>query len=76
MAEAIGAVPVRLPPGTKAAYHAAAVLAAGGVVALLDTIREIAGLLGLDEAGALGIYLPLARADGRQRAGARHRARR
>ncbi len=31
MAEAIGAVPVRLPPGSKAAYHAAAVLAAGGV---------------------------------------------
>ena len=59
MAEAIGAVPVRLPPGTKAAYHAAAVLAAGGVVALLDTIREIAGLLGLDEAGAMDTYVPL-----------------
>ena len=39
MAEAIGGVPVRLPPGAKAAYHAAAVLAAGGTVALLDTIR-------------------------------------
>ena len=39
--------------GLKAAYHAAAVLAAGGTVALLDTIREIAGLMGLDEAGAL-----------------------
>ena len=59
MAESIGGVPVRLPAGTKAAYHAAAVLAAGGVVALLDTIREIAGLLGLDEEGAMGIYLPL-----------------
>ncbi len=59
MAEAIGAVPVRLPAGSKAAYHAAAVLAAGGAIALLDTIREIAGLLGLDEAGALRIYLPL-----------------
>ena len=59
MAESIGAVPVRLPAGTKAAYHAAAVLSAGGVVALLDTIREIAGLLGLDEEGAMGIYLPL-----------------
>jgi predicted short-subunit dehydrogenase-like oxidoreductase (DUF2520 family) len=59
MAEAIGGVPVRLPPGSKAAYHAAAVLAAGGVVGLLDTIREIGGLLGLDEAGALGIYTPL-----------------
>src|SRR5207247_416916 len=30
MAEAIGAVPVRLAPGSKTAYHAAAVLAAGG----------------------------------------------
>ncbi len=59
MAEAIGGVPVRLEPGSKAAYHAAAVLAAGGVVALLDTIREVAGLVGLDEAGALRIFLPL-----------------
>jgi predicted short-subunit dehydrogenase-like oxidoreductase (DUF2520 family) len=59
MAEAIGAVPVRLAPGTKAAYHAAAVLSAGGVTALLDTIREIAAVMGLDEAGALRIYLPL-----------------
>ena len=59
MAEAIGGVPVRLAPGSKGAYHAAAVLAAGGVVALLDTIREIAAVVGLDEAGALQIYLPL-----------------
>jgi predicted short-subunit dehydrogenase-like oxidoreductase (DUF2520 family) len=59
MAEAIGGVPVRLAPGSKAAYHAAAVLSAGGVVALLDTIREISSVMGLDEAGALGIYLPL-----------------
>jgi hypothetical protein len=56
---AIGAVPVRLAPGSKAAYHAAAVLSAGGVVALLDTIREVAAAVGLDEAGALRIYLPL-----------------
>jgi len=59
MAEAIGGSPVRIAPGTKAAYHAAAVLAAGGVDALLDTIREVAAILGLDEAGALRIYLPL-----------------
>jgi predicted short-subunit dehydrogenase-like oxidoreductase (DUF2520 family) len=59
MAEAIGGTPVRLAPGGKAAYHAAAVLAAGGVDALLDTIREVANALGLDEAGALRIYLPL-----------------
>lgn len=59
MAEAIGGSPVRLAPGSKAAYHAAAVLSAGGVDALLDTIREVAAALGLDEAGALRIYLPL-----------------
>jgi predicted short-subunit dehydrogenase-like oxidoreductase (DUF2520 family) len=59
MAEAIGGVPVRLAPGSKAAYHAAAVLAAGGVVALLDTIREVGAVMGLDETGTLEIYVPL-----------------
>jgi predicted short-subunit dehydrogenase-like oxidoreductase (DUF2520 family) len=59
LAEAVGGHPVRLAPGSKAAYHAAAVLAAGGVSALLDTIREVAAVMGLDEAGALRIYLPL-----------------
>jgi predicted short-subunit dehydrogenase-like oxidoreductase (DUF2520 family) len=61
MAEALGATPVRLPPGAKAAYHAAAVLAAGGVVALLDAIAELGRVAGLDEAGALAIYGPLIR---------------
>ena len=59
MAEAIGARPVRLAPGSKAAYHAAAVLAAGGLVALLDAIAELGRVAGLDEAGALAIYGPL-----------------
>jgi predicted short-subunit dehydrogenase-like oxidoreductase (DUF2520 family) len=56
MAEAIGAVPVRLLPGSKAAYHAAAVLAAGGFVALLDAIAELGRVAGLDEAASLAIY--------------------
>ncbi len=56
MAEAVGAVPVRLAPGSKAAYHAAAVLAAGGFVALLDAIAELGRIAGLDEAGSLAIY--------------------
>lgn len=56
MAEVLGSVPVRLLPGTKAAYHAAAVLSAGGFVALLDAITELARVAGLDEAGALSIY--------------------
>jgi len=59
MAQSIGAMPVRLPPGSKPAYHAAAVLAAGGLVALLDVVAEVAALAGLDEAGALAVYGPL-----------------
>ena len=61
LAEAIGAVPVRLPAGGKAAYHAAAVLAAGGLVALLDAVVELGRGAGLDEAAALAVYAPLAR---------------
>jgi predicted short-subunit dehydrogenase-like oxidoreductase (DUF2520 family) len=34
-------------------------MAAGGVVALVDVIRELAAATGLDEDGALRIYLPL-----------------
>ena len=60
MAEAVGAEAVRLAPGTKAAYHAAAVLAAGGFVALLDAIAELGAVAGLDEAGSLAIYGRLA----------------
>jgi predicted short-subunit dehydrogenase-like oxidoreductase (DUF2520 family) len=56
MAEALGATPVRLAAGSKAAYHAAAVLAAGGFVALLDAIAELGRVAGLDEAGSLAIY--------------------
>ena len=60
MAEALGANAVRLAPGTKAAYHAAAVLAAGGFIALLDAIAELGRVAGLDEAGSLSIYGRLA----------------
>jgi len=60
MAESIGAVPVRLAPGSKAAYHAAAVLAAGGLVALLDAVAELAARAGLDEPGAMAVYGGLA----------------
>ncbi|HTK44523.1 MAG TPA: DUF2520 domain-containing protein [Patescibacteria group bacterium] len=56
MADALGATAVRLAPGSKAAYHAAAVLAAGGFVALLDAIAELGAAAGLDEAGALAVY--------------------
>ena len=61
LAEACGAQPVQLPVEGKAAYHAAAVLAAGGFVALLDAIAELGRGAGLDEAGSLAIYAPLVR---------------
>ena len=60
MATSLGSVPVRLAPGSKAAYHAAAVLAAGGLTALLDVLAAVAAPTGLDEAGALAVYGPLA----------------
>jgi predicted short-subunit dehydrogenase-like oxidoreductase (DUF2520 family) len=56
LAEAIGGVPVRLPRGSKAAYHAAAVLASGGLVALIDAIARLGAAAGLDERGAVTIY--------------------
>jgi predicted short-subunit dehydrogenase-like oxidoreductase (DUF2520 family) len=61
LATDLGAQPVLLPPGGKAAYHAAAVLSAGGFVGLLDAIAEVGRGAGLDEAGALAIYAPLIR---------------
>ena len=61
LAEACGAQPVRLPVEGKAAYHAAAVLAAGGFVALLDAIADLGRGAGLDESGSLAIYAPLIR---------------
>jgi len=61
LAADLGAQPVLLPPGGKAAYHAAAVLSAGGFVGLLDAIAEVGRGAGLDEAGALAIYAPLIR---------------
>lgn len=56
LAEALGALPVRLPRGGKPAYHAAAVLASGGLVALLDAIVALGAQVGLDERGALTVY--------------------
>lgn len=56
LAQALGAVPVRLPKGTKPAYHAAAMLASGGLVALLDAVVTMGAVAGLDEHGALAVY--------------------
>jgi len=61
LAQSIGARPVLLPPDGKQAYHAAAMLAAGGLVGLLDAIVELGRAAGLDELSALSVYAPLAR---------------
>jgi predicted short-subunit dehydrogenase-like oxidoreductase (DUF2520 family) len=61
LAESIGANPVTLPEGGKAAYHAAAMMAAGGLIGLLDAIAQVAVLAGLDEKTAVAVYAPLAR---------------
>ena len=56
LAEAIGGLPVRLPAGAQAAYHAAAVLASGGLIALLDAVVALGAVAGLDEPGAVAVY--------------------
>ena len=56
LAEAIGGVAVRLPHGAKPAYHAAAALASGGLVALLDAIVTLGAVAGLDERGSLAVF--------------------
>jgi predicted short-subunit dehydrogenase-like oxidoreductase (DUF2520 family) len=61
LATAMGARPVTVSAAGKAAYHAAAVLAAGGFVALLDVIAELGRAAGLDERAALDTYAPLIR---------------
>ena len=61
LATAMGARSVTVSAEGKAAYHAAAVLAAGGFVALLDVIAELGRAAGLDEGASLQTYAPLIR---------------
>jgi predicted short-subunit dehydrogenase-like oxidoreductase (DUF2520 family) len=61
MARAVGARPARLSPGAKPLYHAAAVLAAGHVTALLDLSAEAMTRAGLPRDGALAALLSLTR---------------
>ena len=60
LAESVGARAVTLPEGGKPAYHAAAMMAAGGLVGLLDAIAQVAALAGLDQQAAIAVYAPLA----------------
>jgi predicted short-subunit dehydrogenase-like oxidoreductase (DUF2520 family) len=67
LADALGAVPVRLPAGTKPAYHAAAMLASGGLVALLDAVATLGSVAGLNgpitrgDAGTVAAHLAILR---------------
>ncbi len=60
LAVATGARPVRVTAAGKAAHHAAAVMAAGGLVAVLDVVAELGGSAGLLGDDRLGAYLGLA----------------
>ena len=60
LAVATGARPVRVTAAGKAAHHAAAVMAAGGLVAVLDAVAELGGSAGLLGEDRLGAYLGLA----------------
>lgn len=55
----VGARSFEIPTPMKALYHAAAVLASGGVTALLDVSLEALQRCGLDEASAKRVLLPL-----------------
>ena len=61
VAAAIGARPVRVTAEGKPAHHAAATLAAGGLVALLDVVDRLAGAAGIEAGERLGTYQGLAR---------------
>ena len=61
MIAALGARPLRVPPGARAAYHAAAHYAGPFVAALLAEAVTIWGRIGIREEDALAALLPLAR---------------
>jgi predicted short-subunit dehydrogenase-like oxidoreductase (DUF2520 family) len=61
VAEDLGLRPLAVPEGARAAYHAGAVLSAGGVVSLLAAAVAALGEAGLAEEEAVAALLPLAR---------------
>ncbi len=69
LASALGMVPVRIPSGAKAAYHAGATLVANYTVALTALATRLAADAGVPRGEAARIYLPLLRgaADNLQR---------
>jgi predicted short-subunit dehydrogenase-like oxidoreductase (DUF2520 family) len=61
MARVVGLQALRVPEARRAAYHAGAVLSAGGVVATLSAAVEALLTAGISEEEALAALLPLAR---------------
>lgn len=61
MAEDLGLTPILVPEDKRPAYHAGAVLSAGGLVALASAAVEALGLAGINEEAALQGLLPLMR---------------
>ena len=57
----LGGVPVLLPAASKAAYHAGAALAAGHVLALVETAARVLMKAGFSRKRAIGALLPLTR---------------
>ncbi|MGQ0504505.1 MAG: Rossmann-like and DUF2520 domain-containing protein [Myxococcaceae bacterium] len=57
----LGLTPIEVPEARRTAYHAGAVLAAGGMVALLSAAVEALREAGIDEDAALKALLPLSR---------------
>jgi predicted short-subunit dehydrogenase-like oxidoreductase (DUF2520 family) len=61
LARAIGGRPFRLPPGSRALYHASANFVGAFVIALVQEALDLWTLLGVPEQQALAALLPLAR---------------
>ena len=61
LARLLGMMPLALPPGSRAAYHAAASFSASFLLSMLDESVRIWAAVGLPEEEALVALLPLAR---------------
>jgi predicted short-subunit dehydrogenase-like oxidoreductase (DUF2520 family) len=61
MARSLGGSPVRIAPGKKALYHAAAAMAAGHVLAIEEAARQLLVSLGMTRREAVRALLPLTR---------------
>jgi len=61
LAALLGMQPLQLPPGARAAYHAAASFSASFILSLLDEAVQIWAGVGLPQQQALQALLPLAR---------------